>query len=133
MAILAAIQAIQDLMIAVTGIKSAPDYPGPGIMPIAIAHLSSGEVTPGNPTGARTELNNIVVEVHVPSSGSISAAFATLEGIHPLVIAALTSDVTFGGTLQTYGWISFSTANSGLDGVNTVARAYTLNGCKVIA
>lgn len=133
MAILDAIKAVQDLVGVVTGIKSAPDYPGPGVMPIVITHLGTGIITPGNPTGARTELNNIVVELHVNDSGSLSGAFETLETLHPLIVTALTADVTLTATVQTYSNLSFSTGRSSLDGVPTLSRIYTLNNCKIIA
>ena len=133
MAILSAIQAVQDLMIAVTGIKSAPDYPESGIMPIVITHLGTGTITPGNPAGGRTELNNIVSELHINDAGSLSGAFQTLETLHPLIVAALVADTTFSGTIQTYDVLTFVTARSNLDGVNTLARMYTLNNCKIIA
>ena len=133
MSVLTAIQAIQDAMIAVTGIKSAPDYMEIGELPTVITHLAAGVITPGNPAGARLELNQIDVELHVSESGSRSAAFATLETLHPLVVAALVADVTFGGNLQTFSDITFTTTASSLDGVYTLSRIYTLNNAKIIA
>lgn len=132
MAILDAIKAVQDLVGVVVGINSAPDYPGYGIMPIVITHLSTGTITPGNPTGARTELNNIAVELHVNDSGSLSGAFETLETLHPLIVAALVADTTLSNTVQTYANLTFTTVRSSLDGVNTLSRIYTLNNCKII-
>jgi hypothetical protein len=133
MAILDAIKAVQDLVGVVAGINSAPDYPQYGIMPICITHLGNGEIVPGNPTGARMELNQIVVELHVNDSGSLAGAFETLETLHPLIVAALVADTTLTGTVQTYSNLSFSTVRSTLDGVNTLSRIYVLNNCKIIA
>jgi len=132
MTILAAILAIQDQMIQVSGVKSAPDYPSPGIMPIIITHLSTGDIIPGEPAGACLELNNIAIEVHIPEGGSLADAFTTLEVLHPLIVARLYTDVTFGGTIQTYSNITFSTVRTNWDGVPTLSRIYVLNNAKVV-
>jgi hypothetical protein len=132
MTILAAITNIQILMRAVTGVKAAPNYPAPGIMPIVITHLSTGDITPGSPAGAVKELNNIAVEVHIPEGGGLADAFTTLEVLHPLITAALVADVTFSSAIQTYSNITFTTMRTNWDGVPTLARVYVLNNCKVI-
>lgn len=128
-----AVQAIQDVIGILAGIKSAPDYPGAGILPIIITHLASGEITPGNPAGARTELHNIAVELHVADDGDLTGAFATLETLHALIVPALCLDVTFSGTLQTYSTLTYSTIPSEWYGAKTRMRLYILNGCKIIA
>jgi hypothetical protein len=133
MTILAAILNIQTLMEAIPGVKSAPDYPGSSILPTVITHLSTGSIVPGNPAGARKDLNNIAVEVHVAEGGSLSEAFAIIETLHPLIVAALAADVTFGGTVEMYANITFSTTRTNWDGVATLARIYVLNNAKVIA
>jgi hypothetical protein len=133
MAILDAITAIQTACANVVGIKSAPVYPGAGEHPIVITHLSTGEITPGNPAGARKELHNIAVELHVSEDGGLSGAFQTLETLHPLIVAALVADVTFGSTLQMYASITYSTSRSNWNGMNTLSRVYQLNGAKIIA
>ena len=133
MAILDAVKAIQDVTGVLTGIKTAPDYPGGGPMPMVIAHLGSGAITPGNPTPGRTELHNIVVELHVLEAGSLADAFTVLETLHALIVPALCLDVTFAATLQTYTNITYSTTRSTWDGAPTLARIYTLNACKIIA
>lgn len=132
MAAFAAVQAIQDLVITVSGVKTAPDYPGPGVFPMVITHLGTGDITPGNPAGARLELDNIVVELHVADQG-LEDAFGVLETLHPLVVAKLTADVTFGATIQTYENLTYTTTRTEWDGAPTLARIYTLNNCKTIA
>ncbi len=132
MAILDAVKAIQTIMRTVTGISTAPDYPGPGAFPLVITHLGTGEIIPGDPAGSVKSLDNIVVEVHVLDQG-LTAAFTTLETLHPLVYAKLVADVTFGGKLQTYSSITYGTTRTEWDGAATVARIYTLNDCKIIA
>ena len=133
MTILAALTAIQTACANVTGIKSAPVYPGAGEKPIVIAHLATGTITPGNPAGARLELHNISVELHISEDGNLPGAFLTLETLHPLMVAALVADITFGGPLQMYATLSYSTARTSWDGVNTLSRIYVLNNAKVIA
>jgi hypothetical protein len=132
MTILDAIKEIQYAMIHVKGINTAPDYPGSGIFPIVLTHLGNGNITPGNPAGARLELHNIVVELHVAESGGMADAFASLEALHALIVPELCSDTTFSSTIQTYSNISYSTTASSWDGVPTRARMYTLNNCKII-
>jgi hypothetical protein len=133
MAILDAIKAIQTACANVSGIKSAPNYPGAGEKPIVITHLATGTITPGNPAGARLELHNIAVELHVAEDGDLPGSFTTLETLHPLMVAALVADITFGGTLQMYASISYSTVRTSWDGVNTLSRVYVLNNAKIIA
>lgn len=133
MTILAAMQAVQDAMALLSGIKSAPDYAGPVVFPATLVHLSTGTITLGNPTGDRTELNNIVIELHVSASGSLADAYAVLETLHPLVVAALVLDTTWGGTLQTFSNVTYTTGQTSWGGSPTLARFYILNGCKVIA
>ena len=132
MTILDAIKAVQDLVGALTGIKSAPDYPGGGVFPIAIAHLSTGTITPGNPTGARLELHNLAVELHIIDDGSLGDAFVILETLHALIVPALTADTTLTGTIQTYANLTYSTSRTSWYGSPTLVRVYVLNNCKLI-
>jgi hypothetical protein len=132
MAILDAVKAIQDELIRLEGIKTAPDYPGSGLFPLVITHLGNGSITPGNPTGARLELHNIVVELHVAQGGSDTDAFTMLEKLHALIVPVLCTDVTWGSTIQTYSNITYSTSRSSWDGLPTISRFYTLNNCKII-
>jgi hypothetical protein len=133
MAVLDAIKAIQDAVILLSGIKTAPDYPGPGMFPLVITHLATGTITPGNPAGSRLELHNISIELHVAEGGSLTDAFTVLETLHALIVPALCTDTTFSGTLQTYSNITYSTTRSTWDGAPTIARIYVLQNCKIIA
>ena len=132
MTILACVKDIQARMILIPGIKTAPDYPGPGTFPLVITHLGTGTITGGNPAGARTELNNVIIELHVSDSG-LTSSFKVLETLHPLVIIELCADPTFSGTIQTYGDITYATLRTEWDGAPTLARIYTLLNCKNIA
>jgi hypothetical protein len=133
MAILDAIKYIQTQMRTVSGIKSAPDYESPGVFPLVLTHLGSGEIIAGDPAGQVKTLDNIIVELHVAESGSRGDAFATLEVLHPGVVGKLVADVTFGGKISTYSGITYSTVATVLDTVPTLARVYTISQCKIIA
>ena len=133
MAVLDAIKAIQDAMLTVSGIRTAPDYPSDGDLPAVITHLATGTITPGYASaGVNLELHNIVVELHVSDSGNLAASFEQLETLHALVVAELLSDVTFGGTLANYQTLTYSTTRTSWAGKPTLARVYTLNNSKIL-
>lgn len=132
--IFGAIQWIQDQMLAINGIKSAPDYPSSGHLPIVITHLGQGTITAGNPLGSSKELASIVAELHISASGSgEAAAFATLETLHPLIKAKLIADYTLGGNVATYENITYVTGKGTIDGVDVISRIYTLNNVKFVS
>ena len=126
-----AIQWIQDEMLEISGIKSAPDYPQSGLLPIVITHLGEGVMTFGNPLGQSKELVSIVCELHISQSGAGDAgAFKTLETLHPLIKAKFAADHTLGSNVSTYGNITYVTGRGNLDGVDVISRIYTLNEVK---
>ena len=126
-----AIQWIQDEMLEISGIKSAPDYPQSGLLPIVITHLGEGVMTFGNPLGQSKELASIVCELHISASGAgDSGAFKTLETLHPLIKAKFAADYTLGTNVSTYESISYVTGRGNLDGVDVISRIYTLNNVK---
>lgn len=133
MTMLGAIQWVQDEMLEITGIKSAPDYPQSGIMPIVITHLDSGTITPGDPLGQTKEISVIIVELHISESGGLLEAFTTLETLHPLIKDKLKVDWTLGGNIDTYLNITYSTVRDTFDGVPTLTRQYLINDCKLIS
>ncbi|KKT30762.1 MAG: hypothetical protein UW18_C0011G0023 [Microgenomates group bacterium GW2011_GWF1_44_10] len=133
MTILAGITWLQSQLRTITGIKSAPDYPGGGILPIIITHLDTGDILPGNPLGANRELNQIMVELHVSQGGNDTESFKVLETLHPLVVAKLISDYTLNGNVDTFENVTFSTLRGTLDAVPVISRIYTLNNVKVIS
>ena len=133
MTILSGITWLQSQLRTITGVMSAPDYPGGGQLPIIITHLDTGEITAGNPLGANKELNNIMVELHVSQSGNDTESFKVLETLHPLVVAKLIADYTLNGSVDTWENVTFSTLRGTLDGVPVVSRIYTINNVKVIS
>jgi hypothetical protein len=134
MAELDAIKAVALVVRNVTGMLQSPDYPEGSLFPAAFTYLGPGEIVIGSPTGRSTELFTIAVELHVINAGDRYAAQEQLETLHPLIVAALKADVTFGGKLQQYNPLSFSGAVEGsIDAIKTLARVYTLNNCKIIS
>lgn len=120
-------------MLAVSGIKSAPDYPASGILPIVITHLGEGVITAGDPLGASKELVSIVSELHISASGGDAGAFKTLETIHPLIKAKLIADYTLGGNVSTYENITYVTGRGNMEGKDVISRIYTLNNVKFVS
>lgn len=131
MTILAAIQWVQDEMLEISNMSSAPDYPDSIVLPGTIVHLSSGMFSAGNPIGATKELCEITLEIHIAESGGTSSAFAALEVFHPLILEKLAADRTLGGNITTYKDINYSTLRGTLDGVPVLSRIYTINECKL--
>lgn len=128
-----AIQWVQDQMLAINGIKSAPDYPASGILPIVITHLGEGIITAGDPLGANKELVSIVAELHISASGGDFGAFKTLETLHPLIKTKLVADYTLGGNVSTYENITYVTGRGNLEGKDVISRIYTLNNVKFVS
>lgn len=130
MAILDAVLWLQAQMLTIDGINAAPDYPDGGELPIVITHLTTGEIT-GGASGMSISLDNLTCTVHV-SDTNMPDAVATLETLHPLIVAVLLDDKTLGGNVQTYGTITYTTGRAEWNGLPTWARSYTLNNCKSI-
>lgn len=133
MTILAAIKWVQDEMLEISTIKSAPDYPQSGVLPIVITHLDSGEITAGDPLGQTKEMCVIMVELHISEGGGLLEAFTSLETLHPLVKTKLMADWTLGSNIDTFANVTYSTVRDTFDGVPTLTRQYLINDCKLIS
>jgi hypothetical protein len=97
-----AINAIQDVVGGVSGIRSAPDYAPDQLstFPFALAFARTGTFEVG-PVGMGKGLHTIVVEVHVARKDlprDIQAAMAFSDAV-PL---ALLADTTLGGVVSTF-------------------------------
>ena len=103
-----AIEGIQDVMLTVSGIKGAPDYPPEklgGLFPLAITFASEGEWSDGPAQSARA-LHNIIIEVHCARRDmqyDVEKA-VTFGDTVPL---ALIADRTLGGVVDTFGDITY--------------------------
>jgi hypothetical protein len=134
MAELDAVKAVAAAVRGVAGMAQSPDYPEGSVFPAAFTYLGPGEIVIGTPSGRSTALFTIMVELHVPNAADRYLAQEQLETLHPLIIAALKADVTFGGTLQQFNPLSFSgTVEGNIDAIKTLARVYTLGNCKIIS
>lgn len=130
MTILSGITWLQSQLRTITGIKSAPDYPGGGILPKIETYIVNGTATPGVPAGAYKYLDNINVELEIASGGSKTEAFKVLEILHPLVLDKILADVTLGGNVETYADVTHATLIGGTEAVPVLFRVYTINQVK---
>ena len=97
-----AIDAIQDLMGALTGMRSAPDEPPEdmSVFPFCVAYASDGTWGGFGGAGGKKGLHTIIVEVHIQRSDlprDVAAAMAYSES----VANALIGDPTLAGTVDT--------------------------------
>lgn len=130
--ILQVVQAVQDQMLAVTGIKNAPDYvpENAGAYPLVITYPERGTVLAGSPAGVKRGLHNIVIEVHVKAA-DLGSALRVLMPLFDNITDKLCKDTTLGGVVSTFGGIEYTLGALGLGGVNTVGWRFTLLDVKV--
>jgi hypothetical protein len=107
MALQEAIAGLQDIAGSVTGVRVAPDYAPENlnIWPAAIAFPESGTIT-SESDAWYIGLHNLILELHV-ARGDLPKV---LEKIIPLgedVYEALLADPTLGGTVSTYGDLTY--------------------------
>lgn len=132
MALQNVVNAVQDQILAnVSGVQ-APDYPEGVRFPLVLSRLGPGTVDVGNPAGAVKGLHNVIVELHV-SGQNLAGGFRQIMPLVDSIQAAICKDVTFGGTIETYGRISTSGVGlSSWQGMPTVAYTWTVEACKII-
>lgn len=107
MALQDAIAALQVIVNAVSGIRQAPEYPPDGVMvyPTAIAYASNGTWTVLTKGGAKA-LHTLVLDVlfdptHLPAA--VKEAMRLSDALPKAILA----DPTLGGTVETFGMISY--------------------------
>jgi hypothetical protein len=96
------IQAVMDIVGAVSGIREAPDYPPEQLndFPFAVAFPGEGTHQFGV-AGERKMLANVVLEVHV-SRIDLPSAVENSIGFGDTVPNALMNNVTLNGTADTF-------------------------------
>lgn len=108
MSIQTAIEGVIDLVGAVTGIRYAPDEPpdSVSVYPFVTAFPGPGthEYTAGSATYERLTLFTIVVQLHV-ARRDLERDYRELIPYADSIPNAIMSDLTFGGTVQTFGII----------------------------
>lgn len=128
---LAVIQAIQDTVITVTGIREAPDYPPEQVsdFPFAVAFPAEGDHNFGV-VGERMFLGDIVLEIHV-SRVDLPTAVENSIGFGDTIPDALMADPTLNGTCDTFEKIhqSFGALNWGE--IQTIGYRFTIRNIKI--
>lgn len=108
MSIKTAIEGVIDLIGAVTGIRYAPDEPPDSVTvwPFITAFPGPGthEYTAGSSSQERLTLMTIVVQLHVARQ-DLARDYRELIPYADSIPNAIMSDLTFGGTVQTFGVI----------------------------
>ena len=96
-----AIARLQDLALACTDIKHAPDYPieDAGALPVSIAHIKSGQASADDATAYRA-LDVIAVDFHFARI-SLKDAYTRINRLIPEFRARLTGDPTLNGSVDT--------------------------------
>ena len=124
-----AISRLQALALQCTSatIKAAPNYPieDASVLPLAIAHLSTGEVNADNSNTARIK-PTINVDFHF-SRISLKNAYTQIDAIAQEFSARLCGDPTLNGTVSTIIFpISFSVSPTQWDKIITQMLTFTI-------
>lgn len=138
MTILAVVQAVQDIVGAVTGIRAAPDYPPDnigGIFPISIVYPPRGNIKDGPGYLGMTALHQIVIELHFPRTDLSKAVEASISYIDSIP-NALFKDPTIGGSASTFEDIEYTFGSMSWGEppslIPTFGIRFTVNGIKLI-
>lgn len=101
------ISAVQDIIGSLSGIRVAPDYAPDSlaVFPASVVYPAAGTFTTG-PADNLKGLHNIVVEIHVERRDLVKALKAAIP-YGTLAAKALLGDVTLGGTVSTFGQITY--------------------------
>lgn len=135
MGIQSAIAGIQDVVKAISGIRSAPDYAPDiaSVLPMAITYPENGEYNHFT-GGSYTALHNIVIEVHYPRTDLVKAIKSSIDMIDAIP-AALIADPTCNGSIQTFKNITYTygsmTWGEGANNLTTFGVRFTLNNVKL--
>lgn len=115
-----AIARLQDLVLACTDIKHAPDYPieDAAVLPAAIAHVRSGESKADDATAYRS-LDVLNVDVHFARM-FMKDTYTRINRFVPEFTSRLAGDPTLNGTVDTIVFpVSYEVAPAQWDSVTT--------------
>ena len=123
---------LQTLVAAVSGIKAAPTYMRDQLapMPFCVAYPKSGTYEMGA-LGAYQVLHSIVLELHIPFVSLEASEKAALQ-YADTVPQAILADPTFGGTIDTFGGISYTFGMMRWGGFDTIGFRWTIEDVKCI-
>src|SRR5512139_3347037 len=128
MTLQAAIAKIQDIAGAVSGIRAAPEYLPEtiNIYPFLVCYAGSGSYEYA-PAGVMKGLHNIILELHIARKDlprDTEKAMPYADSI-PL---AIFHDPTLGGTVSTFGRISYTFGGMQYGDQMTLGFRFTLEG-----
>lgn len=122
-----AVARLQALALQVSGIKAAPSYPveDATVLPLAIAHISSGEGSAQDATFAKL-IYTVSVDFHV-SRVSLKNAYTQLDAIIPAYHKLLAGDPTLAGAVDTIIFpVTVNVAPAEWDSVITEAAFFSV-------
>lgn len=129
MSLSGAISRLQALVLACTSVsvKAAPDYPTEDntLMPLAIAHIMSGDGQCDNATMVRLRLT-VGVDVHF-SAASIKQAYTQITALIPEFIKRVSADPTLNGNCDTVIFpMTYEVTRFDWAGVDTMALRFVV-------
>ena len=120
---------IQTIVLAVSGIQAAPDYPPDKISqyPVSVCFAGSGNIKPTSGGGVEG-LHQITLELHYPAKNR-ARAVEVLNPLARLIYRALFSDSNFSlnSTIDTINEISYEFGPLGYDSVDTIGYTFTID------
>lgn len=127
-----AIDQIQDIVGAISGIKSAPHEPPEKLSayPFAVAYLGTGEFRAGPGRGAYTGEHSIILELHVARKNlayDVARAMAYAKSI-PNALFDAHADGTFTAFGAMVGPIRYEFGPLGWGGAETIGFRFTIEG-----
>jgi hypothetical protein len=131
------IEAIQADMLALDGMRSAPDYPPEtiNVFPFSVAYAMNGSFAPF-PAGAQTGLHQIVVDVHVARKDlprDVEKMMPWLETVSNALLRSvgMPAGDRFGNTIQTFERLEYRLTH--WEDIGTVGWRFTLVNVKLSA
>ena len=115
----------------VGGVRSAPAIPqdGSAVFPLVVVFPGRG-VLQTQSGGFMTALHDVVAQVHVARK-DLAADMTALYPLMDKIPQAILSDVTLGGTCQTFDRIDYEMMQMSWAGIETIGVQMTLVGVKL--
>lgn len=122
------LQAITKEVTSITPVvKSAPPTPveDAGMLPMSMAHLGTGQVSPDDASTSRL-ITDVFVDVHF-SLNQLSMAYDQINAFVPDYLLRLTGDPTLNGSVQTIVFpVLFQVLTMKWDTIFTIAARFTV-------
>ena len=122
---------IQDTILALSGIKAAPDYPPNkiAIAPAAITYPASGSLG-ANSAGWFQELHNVNIDLVVPML-DMTSDFTKLNPYLRSIPNEIFDDPTFGGNASTFDTVTYTLITFEDAGIAYRGYRFTVNNIKI--